>query len=279
MITLTAKDLLPEDGTSGTLVGRVWLPQLAARPWSRSAATACSTSARVFRPSARCARRPIRPPRCAASRRSGSAISKARRQHAARPARPAKTLAARAARSAGAEGRRRHLCDLDAGTRDRGAGARQSGVGGSHPKGGGAAGRRRFLKAQARLAGGDEAEAGADRAERLEPVSGSRHRPRRGSVHQGADAVLGRHRHGCRAASEIDLEQSRAGSRAGGVEPRRRSSARCSATTSICATSRGARRCCCRRPRTTTPPAPSARCCGCSTRAFRSTTCARWTSA
>src|SRR5215468_5998397 len=27
MITLTAKDVLPDDGTSGTLVGRVWLPQ------------------------------------------------------------------------------------------------------------------------------------------------------------------------------------------------------------------------------------------------------------
>jgi fumarylacetoacetate (FAA) hydrolase family protein len=28
MITLTANDVLPDDGTSGTLVGRVWLPQL-----------------------------------------------------------------------------------------------------------------------------------------------------------------------------------------------------------------------------------------------------------
>jgi fumarylacetoacetate (FAA) hydrolase family protein len=28
MIALTAKDVLPDDGTSGTLVGRVWLPQL-----------------------------------------------------------------------------------------------------------------------------------------------------------------------------------------------------------------------------------------------------------
>ena len=28
MITLTTKELLPEDGTRGTLVGRVWLPQL-----------------------------------------------------------------------------------------------------------------------------------------------------------------------------------------------------------------------------------------------------------
>src|SRR6476646_1894045 len=29
MITLTAKDVLPEDGTSGTLVGRVWMPDMA----------------------------------------------------------------------------------------------------------------------------------------------------------------------------------------------------------------------------------------------------------
>jgi len=28
MITLTAKDVLPADGTSGALVGRVWLPQV-----------------------------------------------------------------------------------------------------------------------------------------------------------------------------------------------------------------------------------------------------------
>ncbi|MET4839137.1 fumarylacetoacetate (FAA) hydrolase family protein [Bradyrhizobium japonicum] len=27
MTTLTVRDLLPEDGTKGTLVGRVWLPQ------------------------------------------------------------------------------------------------------------------------------------------------------------------------------------------------------------------------------------------------------------
>src|SRR4051794_8498073 len=29
MITLTAKDVLPDDGTSGTLVGRVWIPDMA----------------------------------------------------------------------------------------------------------------------------------------------------------------------------------------------------------------------------------------------------------
>ncbi len=31
MITLTTKDLLPEDGTRGALVGRAWLPGLTAR--------------------------------------------------------------------------------------------------------------------------------------------------------------------------------------------------------------------------------------------------------
>ena len=29
MIALTSKDVLPEDGASGTLVGRVWVPDLA----------------------------------------------------------------------------------------------------------------------------------------------------------------------------------------------------------------------------------------------------------
>src|SRR5437016_2156399 len=29
MITLTAKDVLPDGGTSGTLVGRVWMPDIA----------------------------------------------------------------------------------------------------------------------------------------------------------------------------------------------------------------------------------------------------------
>ena len=28
MLTLTEKDILPEDGASGTLVGRVWLPHV-----------------------------------------------------------------------------------------------------------------------------------------------------------------------------------------------------------------------------------------------------------
>ena len=279
MITLTAKDVLPDDGTSGTLVGRVWMPDIA------GPAVVAVRSDGVFDVSARFSTVSA----LCEENKPGGDVARHRRQtdrrprkhlgqHAARSPRYVKTLAAGAARSAGAEGGGRHLCDLDAGARDRGAGARQSGVRGSDPQGSGAAGRRRSLKAQAWLAGSDEAEAGADRPERLEPVSRSRHRPRCGSVHQGADDVLGRHGHGCRPASEIDLEQSRAGSRAGRVEQRRRSSAPCSATTSICATSRGARRCCCPRPRTTTPPARSARCCGCSTKVSRWTTCARWTS-
>ena len=78
MITLTAKDVLPEDGTIGTLVGRVWLPDVAGPPSSRCAATACSTSARAFPLSARCARQDDPGRRaCGRPRASGSAISKA----------------------------------------------------------------------------------------------------------------------------------------------------------------------------------------------------------
>ena len=222
MITLTAKDVLPEDGASGTLVGRVWVPDLAARPWSRFATTASSMSARGFPPSARSARRPIRRTRCvAAAGRTDRRSRKHRCQHAARSPRPGKTLAAGAARPAGPESRGRHLRDLDAGARDRGAGARQSGLGGSDPQGSGAAGRRRSFKAQARLAGSDEAEAVLIEqnawSQYLEVGIGPdaevfTKAPTMSSVGTG---------HGCRPASEIDLEQSGAGSRARGVEPRR----------------------------------------------------------
>ena len=221
MITLTAKDVLPDDGASGTLVGRVWLPD-AGRPGRRRG----PQRRRVRRQRALSHRqRAVRgsQPGGSAARRKGRAHRRSRshrRQHAARSPRHEKTLAARAGRPAGAESRRRHLCHLDAGARDRGAGAGQSGFRRSHPQGSGAAGRRRSFKTQARLGGGDEAEAGADRSKRLEPVSRSRHRSRRRSVHQGADDVVGRHGHGCRTASEIDLEQSGAGSRDCRVEPR-----------------------------------------------------------
>ena len=62
-----------------------------------------------------------------------------------------------------------------------------------------------------------------------------------------------------RHPSDLDLEQSRAGSRAGRLVKPATSSARRSATTSICAMSRAARRCCCPRPRTTMPAPRSAR--------------------
>ena len=280
MITLTAKDVLPEDGARGALVGRVWLPQ------AQGPAVVAVRSDGVFDVSARfstvsalCEENDPASALQSIERRAHRRSRRHSRQHAARSARPQKAVAAGAGRSAGAEGRRRHLCDLDAGARHRGARAGQSGLGGSDPQGGHAPRRRRSVEAEARLAGGNEAEAGADRPERLEPVSRSRHRSRRRGLHQGAGAVLGRDRHGRRPASEIDLEQSGAGGRARGVEQAAGSSAPRSATTSICATSRDARRCCCRRPRTTTPPAPSARCCGCSTRASRSTMSGAWMSA
>jgi hypothetical protein len=44
MITLSSKDVLPEDGTRGTLVGRIFLPQTPeALPWSQFAMAARST--------------------------------------------------------------------------------------------------------------------------------------------------------------------------------------------------------------------------------------------
>ena len=61
------------------------------------------------------------------------------------------------------------------------------------------------------------------------------------------------------AASEFDLEQSRAGDRAGRRFARQDPAARRWATTSTCATSRAAARCCSARPRTTTRRARSVR--------------------
>ena len=58
------------------------------------------------------------------------------------------------------------------------------------------------------------------------------------------------------------------------VNPRARSSAPRSATTSTCATSKGARRCCCPRPRTTTRRRPSGHSCASSTASSRSIPCA-----
>ena len=74
-------------------------------------------------------------------------------------------------------------------------------------------------------------EAGADRAGRVEPVSGSRHRAGRGDLHQGAADGRGRHRHGCGDSSELVVEQPGAGGGAGGVIDRPHRRARRWATT------------------------------------------------
>ena len=63
-----------------------------------------------------------------------------------------------------------------------------------------------------------------------------------------------RHRRVDRRARRLGLEQPRARGRAGGQQPRPRSSAPRSATTSTCATSKAAARCCWARARTTTAP-------------------------
>ena len=127
----------------------------------------------------------------------------------------------------------------------------------------------------ARQRAGCGGEGGADRRGAVVAVPRGRDRAGRRGLHQGPADVggrLGRHR---RAASGLALEQPRARGGARGVEPRPHRRRDASATTSTCATSRAARRSCSARPRTTTPPARSGRSSGFSTRASRSTTCAR----
>ena len=115
---------------------------------------------------------------------------------------------------------------------------------------------------------GDEGQGDADRARRLEPVSRSGHRAGRGDLHQVPADGVGRLWRRCRHPADLGVEQSRAGSGAGGRRAAAGSSARRSATTSTCATSRAARRCCSARPRTTTRRPRSARSSGCSTASF-----------
>ena len=103
MMTLTAKDVLPEDGASGTLVGRVWLPQVGG---PAVAAVRNDGLFDVGRVSHR--ERALRAGRSGAgaaprSGASGSAIRQHPGQYAAQPTRPAEAVAARAGGPPGAE--------------------------------------------------------------------------------------------------------------------------------------------------------------------------------
>ncbi len=263
MTTLTVKDLLPEDGTRGALVGRVWRPRgWTGRPWSPCAATASSTSPPSFRPSARPLREaPIRPgarrDQGRAHRRSRRASSPTRRRTSAIRQKPW-LLAPLDLQAVKAAGVTFAISMLERVIEERARGA--SGVGRGHPRRGDAADRRRSVEAQARLGPGDAAEAGADRAERLwsqylevgigPDAEVFTKAPPLSAVGTGVDAGLHPKSTWNNPEPEVVLVV---------VEPAATSSARRSATTSTCATSRAARRCCCRRPRTTTPPARSGR--------------------
>ena len=257
---------LPEDGTAGALAGRVWRPDLGGPSVVAIRDGGVSTSPADFPPCATCARRPIRPRPCAPppARNLGplDAMLANTPPETRDPARPwlLAPIDLQAVKAAGVT-----FADLHAGAGDRGARPRR-------PR------RRRRRSAPRcrrwsatiwrRLKPGSpeasRAEAGADRAGRLEPVSGSRHRPGRRDLHQVPADGRRRHRHGCRRASRSVLEQPGARGGAGRRLHRRGSSAPRWATTSTCAMSRAARRCCWARRRTTTPPARSGRSCGCS---------------
>ncbi len=175
-------------------------------------------------------------------------------------------------RPPGGQGLRRDLRALDDGARHRGKGRRQSrlsprrSANASAPS---SATRSRNLKA-------GSAEAAKVKAALIEEGVWSQYLevgigPDAEVFSKAPAAVVGRLRRRCRPASDFELEQSRAGNRAGRDIRAATSRARRSATTSTCATSRAVRRCCSARRRTTTPPARSAPSSACSTRPIRST--------
>ena len=189
-----------------------------------------------------------------------------------REARSEEALSAVAGRPAGGEGGGRHLRRLAARTRHRGAGARLGRKSRSDPRRHRLADRPRSLEAETGLGRSSGRQGEADRARGLVAISRSRHRPGRRDLHQVPAHGIGRFRRRCRAASDLDLEQSRAGNRGDRVERAAASSAPRSATTSICAMSRAVPRCCSARPRTTMPRPRWGRSSACSTGAFRWTT-------
>ena len=163
-IALDPKTTLPADGVAGTLIGRVWLPDVdgpavvIARPDGLHDITAAFPTVRDLCETSE----PARAAKAAASRLIAP-LGRDPGQHARRD-RDCEALAAGADRPAGDQGRRRHLRRLDAGARHRGARARQSGGRRRDPRRDRQAGRRRPRQAEARLAGGGQAQGGADRA-------------------------------------------------------------------------------------------------------------------
>ena len=159
---IDAKSTLPTDSTAGTLVGRVWRPELGGPSVVAIRADGVFDISRSFAtmrdlcespdPAAAVAGAQARPHR--RSRRDP-------RQHRRRQARHEQALAARADRPAGREGGGRHLRDLAARARDRGAGARRAGARGGGARRGRKRARRRGREDQARLAAGDGAEEAA----------------------------------------------------------------------------------------------------------------------
>ena len=262
---------LPADGV---FLGGRWPRAGRIRPSSPCATEPSSTSRRrPRRPRATSASRPIR--RAYVAKAEGRPVGTladiaANSFSAARD--PKTALPPFAGRPSGGEGGGRHLRRFAARARHRGAGARLGRKGRSDPRRHRLADRPRPLQAEAGLGRGRRRQGQAHRARRLVAISRSRHRPGRRNLHQVPAHGVGRFRRRCRPASDLDLEQSRAGNRGDRVELPAASSAPRSATTSICATSRAAPHCCSARPRTTTRPPRSAPSSAFSTKASRSTT-------
>ena len=199
--------------------GAGWRPELPpARPWSRCAAGVAGYQRRLFPPCATCARpmiprRPCARPPVRRSVRLNDVLANTPtdRRDPARPwlLAPIDLQAIKAAGVTFAVSMIERVIEERARGNPDAAAAIRTEV---QPPG-----RRRPGEAEAGIGGGGAAQAGADRAGRLEPVPGSRHRPGRGDFHQGAADGRGRHRHGCRHPPGVLMEQPGARGGAGGV--------------------------------------------------------------
>ena len=208
-----------------TLVGRVWNPEAGGPSRGRAPRRRAGRHhRRPRRPCATSARRTIRRRwRARPKGRSLGALERHSREHAARRPRCEKALAARADRPAGDQGGGRHLRRLDAGARDRGAGARRGGARERDPR---RDHRRRSATISRRLKPGSE-QAKALK-ELLDPQKSMWSQYLEVGIGPDAEvftkaqpmSAVG-HLAEAGLQSDVGVEQSRAGGRAGRVERRK----------------------------------------------------------
>ena len=161
-MNLDLKSTLPTDATAGTLVGRVWRPELGGPSVVAVRADGVFDISRSFATMRDLAESPDPAASVAGAHADRIGDLAAILANTAEDKRDTTSASSACAdRSAGREGGGRHVRDLAARARDRGAGARCAGARGGGAQGRGKRARRRGREDQARLAAGDGIEEGA----------------------------------------------------------------------------------------------------------------------